>query len=98
MSSHQEKPFEISFKFPLEKSKENIRVKARAQLHHSKPYYRVDNFFLEDGKMENHSFSLLPPIEIECIEQEGKMLWVDKDTKRASLLSLAIGESIDRLS
>ena len=89
-------PFEISFSFPLENSTETIRVTAVAQLHHSTPYYIIDSFHFEDGRRDADSISLLPSVEIERVEKDGKILWVHKDSQRTSLLSLAIGRAIEK--
>ncbi len=88
-------PFTICFDFPLANSKDTIQLKAKAQLHHSSPYYVIDSVHFADRKQNKNSMSLLPPIEIEKIQQDGKWVWLHKDSHRFSQLSLAIGKAID---
>ncbi|OSZ77826.1 hypothetical protein CAP36_15820 [Chitinophagaceae bacterium IBVUCB2] len=87
--------FLIHFDFPLANSEEVIQLEAKAQLHHSSPYYVIDSVHFANHKQYKSSISLLPPIEIEKIQQDGKSSWVHKDSHRFSLLSLAIGKAID---
>jgi hypothetical protein len=94
-SLRMEKPFTVVFDFPLEHSQQSLKLCATVQLHHSSPYYVVDRFRLKDQVHDGKAVSLLPRVEIERIVQDGKQVWVDKDSKRSSLLSIAIGKAIE---
>src|SRR5436853_5505435 len=89
------KPFDILFDFALAHSELVIPLKATAQLHHSDPYYRVDNFHLGGVAPRKDEISIIPAQEIKRITRNGKPIWVHKDSGRESVLSLAIGKAID---
>ena len=90
------KPFTISFGFPLENSTEKIQITAMAELHHSTPYYVIDSFHFDGENYPPGAISLLPPVEIEYVQEEKKSLWIHRDSKRTSHLSLAIGKAIEQ--
>jgi hypothetical protein len=90
------KTFEIKFDFPLEHSEQTISVKAVASLHHSNPYYVIENFQFAGKKGSRQHMSLLPKQEIKKVPKKGNgYTWVDRDSGKESLLSLAIGKAID---
>jgi hypothetical protein len=92
------KPFEIIFDFPLADPDFIITLKATAELHHSQPYYVVDDFHLIESKTPMTEASILPPQEIKLIEEGSEKLWVHKDSGRETLLSMALGKAIEKVS
>jgi len=89
------RPFEIKFDFPVASSDLKISLTATAELHHSEPYYRVQNFCLTDSEKNKEHHSVLPDQEIKRIKRHGAYVWVHKDSERESHLSLAIGAGIE---
>ena len=89
------KPFEIKFDFPLAHSEQTIFIKASAKLHHSEPYYVVDDFRFGGRKTQKNHLSILPVQEIKLIKRNGTRTWVHRDSEKESLLSLAMGRAID---
>ena len=90
------KPFEIKFDFPVADSTLRIPINAIASLHHSEPYYHVSNFHLEKEKHPAAQHSIFPDQEIKYVKHNSSGAWVHKDSERQSLLSLAIGEGIEK--
>lgn len=91
-----DKPFEISFEFPLENSLHTIPLKAKVQLHHSEPHYVVDSFAFRDDNYIKSDISLLPSIDLKYQQKGNKGVWIHKDSGRESLLSRAIGNAIEK--
>ena len=91
-----EQPFEIKFDFALAHSDLIISLTATAELHHSDPYYVVDHFHFDGGDLAKDDLSVLPAQEIKQVIRGGTRVWVHKDSERESVLSLALGRSIDR--
>ena len=89
------KPFEIIFDFPLADPDLIISLKASAEMHHSDPYYVIDNFHLINSKSNNRDASILPPQEIKKIQEGSSELWVHKDSGRETVLSMALGKAIE---
>ena len=89
------KPFEIIFDFALAQSELVIPLKATAQLHHSDPYYVVENFHIVGAPLRQDEISIIPTQEIKRIYRNGTPVWVHRDSERESVLSLAIGKAID---
>lgn len=88
----------INFKFPFHEVAMDIKVEAVAEQHDSEPYYVIHSFRVtqpEHLKSDEHS-SFLPVQEIMCIDVDGTQLWVHKDAKRPTDLSLAIGAAISK--
>lgn len=92
-----EKPFEIKFDFPLAHSDLSISLKATAEIHHSDPYFVIDNFHFASAKPSRTEPSVLPTQEIKQIRRNGSMVWVHCDSERESLLSLALGKAIEQV-
>lgn len=90
-----EKSFEIKFDFPLAHSDLIISLKATATLHHSDPYYVVDDFHFMGNNSKKTSYSVLPPQALKQVIRHSAKVWVHKDSERESLLGLAIGKAID---
>ena len=91
-----EQPFEIKFDFPLAHSDLIISLKATAELHHSDPYYVIDNFHFASVKPKRQDPSVLPSQELKQISRAGSTVWVHCDSERESLLSIAIGKAIEK--
>ena len=92
------KPFEIAFDFALAHSELVIPLKATAQLHHSEPYYVVENFHIVGAAPRPDEISIIPSQEVKRIKRNGKPIWVHRDSERESVLSLAIGKAIDAIT
>jgi hypothetical protein len=91
-----DKPFEIRFDFPLASSDLIISLSATAELHHSDPYYMVDNFRFADDRHHDNISAVLPPIEIKQMQQDSITTWVHCDSEKETLLSMAAGNAIER--
>ncbi|HUR64971.1 MAG TPA: hypothetical protein VMZ03_01365 [Chitinophagaceae bacterium] len=91
-----EQPFEIKFDFPLAHSDLYISLKATAELHHSDPYYVIDNFYFAPTDLKKSDLSILPAQEIKQIRRGGSKVWVHCDSERESLLSMALGKAIEK--
>lgn len=88
----------ISFTFPLQGVAMNISVEAVAEQHHLEPYYVIHSFRVtqpEHLKSEEYG-CFIPAQEIMCIDVDGTHLWVHKDAKRPTELSIAIGAAISK--
>lgn len=88
-------PFKIKFDFPVAHSELTVSLEATAELHHSDPYYRVQDFCFHDPDPGNHYPSVLPPQEIKRIQRGPVKVWVHRDSERESLLSTTIGAAIE---
>ncbi|HEX7844785.1 MAG TPA: hypothetical protein VF476_03230 [Chitinophagaceae bacterium] len=91
-------PFEIIFDFAVDNSDFIINLRATATLHHSDPYYVVDDFHLTERNPQTESPSVLPRQEIKLLQRDGKRSWVHKDSELETMLSVAIGKAIDERS
>jgi len=89
-------PFEIRFQFPLAYSDLTVSLRATATLHHSDPYYVVENFRFA-GSNGSYEPSILPAQEIQKIRRNDTPVWVHKDSQRESQLSIAMGKAIDKI-
>ena len=85
-------PFEIRFDFTLAPDL-IVSLKATAELHHSDPYYRIDNIFVEGHHTE---YPALPEFEIRQVEHDSTHTWVHCDSEKESLLSIAAGHAIEK--
>ena len=92
----KEQPFEVKFDFPLAHSNLTISLQATAELHHSDPYYVVDQFHFAGSKPSKTEPSLLPPLELIQVKRGNSMIWVHRDSEKESALSIAIGKAIDK--
>ncbi len=88
--------FEIKFDFALAHSDLIISLSATAELHHSDPYYVIDNFHFAGIKPKESEVSIIPAQEIKQITRGDTKVWVHRDSERESMLSLAIGKTIER--
>lgn len=90
-----DQPFKIKFDFPVANSSLTVSLKATAQLHHSDPYYVVEDFYFDQPIPGKSYPSVLPPQELKIMWKDKKKIWVHRDSERESLLSEKIGEAID---
>ena len=90
-----EKPLQISFDFPLTHSDRTISTTAMATLHHSEPYYIIDDFYFSGQKRSVNQLRLLPKQEIKRLKTGSSYTWVDRETERESLLTHVMGNAID---
>jgi hypothetical protein len=88
-------PFEIIFDFPLADPDFIISLKATAELHHSEPYWVIDNFHSANKSPKEHYSSILPRQEIKLVENGSCRSWVHKDSERETVLSVALGKAIE---
>ena len=91
-----DKPFEIKFDFPLAHSDQTIKIRATASLHHSEPYYVVEDFHFAGSKTGTNQLSILPAQEIKEVKKGKTRTWVHRDSERESLLSQALGDAIQQ--
>lgn len=89
------RPFEINFDFPVASSNLKISLRATAELHHSEPYYLVHKFYLTDSSDDSWRHSVLPDQEVKRIKRGSEHVWVHKDSRKESELSIAIGKGIE---
>jgi hypothetical protein len=87
--------FEIKFDFAIAHSDFVIPLMASAELHHSVPYYVVNNFHVVGTETRKNQTSILPPQEIKLIKREEGEVWVHRESERESMLSIAIGKAIE---
>ncbi len=90
------KPFEVNFDFPVASSNLKISLRATAALHHSEPYYLVQNFYLTNSDESKGRLSVLPEQQIKRIKRGNEFVWVHKDSEKESELSIAIGKGIEK--
>ncbi len=90
-----DQPFKIKFDFPVANSSLTISLKATARLHHSDPYYVVEDFSFDEHVPGKSYPSVLPPQELKVTGKGKTKKWVHRDSERESLLSEKIGEAID---
>ena len=91
-----DKPFKIKFDFPVANSDLTISLEATVQLHHSDPYYMVQDFYFDQPLPGKAYPSVLPPQELKIIWRGQSKVWVHRDSERESLLSEKIGAAIER--
>jgi hypothetical protein len=90
-----DQPFKITFDFPVANSDLVVSLTATAQLHHSEPYYVVQDFYFEDANPGKTILSVLPPQELKTVRRGGAEVWVHRDSERESLLGSRIGKAIE---
>lgn len=87
--------FEIKFDFAIAHSDHIIPLMATAELHHSIPYYVVDNFDVVGTGRHKNRTSIIPAQEIKLIQRNSRNVWVHRESERESMLSIAIGKAIE---
>jgi hypothetical protein len=93
-----EQPFKIRFDFLVANSNIKVSLSATAELHHSDPYYVVQDFYFEESGDGIDYPSVLPPQEIKMIKRGSRRIWVHRDSEQESLLSTKIGEAIEAMT
>jgi hypothetical protein len=88
--------FRIRFDFPFAHSDLTVSLRASAALHHSDPYFVVDEFYFASAPQESREVSLIPAQELKRIYRDEQPVWVHRDSERESQLSIAIGNAIEQ--
>jgi len=88
-----DKSFTIEFDFPLEHSEWSIPITAIAEFNQHNEYYKVHSFGFSKSNAKEPS--LMPVQYIKAIKENGRTLWVDRDSGRFAPLIDAIGKSIE---
>jgi hypothetical protein len=88
-------PFEIKFDFPLAHSDLIVSLRATAEVHHSVVYYIIKDFHFAGNLPRKNDISIIPEQEVMPVDRDGQRVWVHRESKRESYLSIAIGKSID---
>ena len=83
--------FDVDFDYALSENI-TIRLTANVQLRHSTPHYVVSNFHFK----HNPSGSpLLDDVNIVALRNKKSISWVHVDSRKETVLSLAIGKAIE---
>ena len=93
-----EKQLTITFNYQLEECNKAIRLEAVAELIASAFLFRIHSFRRHYDKPEIKGTQpfILPAIEIQQVEKEGKKLWIHSDSEKESHLSSIIGKAIEK--
>jgi len=86
-----DKSFNVDFDYALSE-KVKLNVSAKAELHHSNPYYHITQFHF---KHNLNCSALFPDIRIMAIKEKDKISWVHTDSRKETTLSAAIGKAIE---
>jgi hypothetical protein len=83
--------FDVNFDYALS---ENITISltANVQLLHSTPHYLVSNFHFDKNP---GGAPLLNDINIIATRKKGKISWIHVDSRKETVLSMAIGKAIE---
>ncbi len=83
--------FDVDFNYALS---ENITITltANVQLLHSTPHYLVSNFHF---KTNLTGPPLLNDINIRAVRKKDKISWIHTDSRKETMLSMAIGKAIE---
>lgn len=83
--------FDVTFDYALS---ENITINltANVQLLHSTPHYVVSNFHFKNNPGGD---PLLNDINIIAVRKKGKISWIHVDSRKETVLSMAIGKAIE---
>ncbi|HYK47463.1 MAG TPA: hypothetical protein VEV83_19940 [Parafilimonas sp.] len=84
--------FKIDFDYALS---ENIliRLTATVQPQHSIPHYLVTNFHFRTNPEGSPP---LPDISVLALKRQGTISWVHTDSRKETMLSVAVGKAIER--
>ena len=84
--------FNIDFDYALS---DNIliRLTATVQPQHSVPHYLVTNFHFRSNPDGSPP---LPDISLVALKREGSISWVHTDSRKETMLSVAVGKAIER--
>jgi hypothetical protein len=91
-----ETPMPIAFNFPLEGSSKTIPVAAVAELELVEACYVVHSFEVLPVQPHSPANSFLPAQKIKKIKERDTEMWVHKDSEKPTVLSIVIGEAIDK--
>lgn len=83
--------FDVDFNYVLS---DNITLSltANVQLLHSTPHYLVSNFHFKNNP---GGTPLLNDINIIAVKNKGKISWMHMDSRKETVLSMAIGKAIE---
>lgn len=86
-----ENSFNVDFDYALS---DNVTLKltANVELKHSLPHYVISNFQFKNNPSGT---TLLPDIDIMAIKQNNRISWVHTDSSKETILSIAVGKSIE---
>ena len=90
--------FDITFDFSLSSSDFVVRLRAKAEEHHSIEYYVVTDFHPVNAAINSKQPSSLPRQEIRRMKNSNGHSWVHCDSGKETMLSIAIGKAIDELT
>ena len=90
-------PFEIKFDFALDDSNFIISLRATATKQESGRSFLINDFHANGSHSKLNGQSILPEQEIIQLKKGKSTKWVHKDSQMESLLSKAIGNSIDKV-
>ena len=84
--------FDVDFDYALS---ENIAISltANVQLLHSTPHYLISNFHFRNNR---GGPPLLNDIQIMAIKDKDTIRWLHMDSRKETVLSLAIGKAIEK--
>lgn len=88
-----DKAFAIEFDFPLVRSEMPIPITAIAEFNQHNKYYKVHSFRFPKSNVK--APPLMPVQYIKALKENGRTLWVDRDSGRFAPLIDAIGKSIE---
>jgi hypothetical protein len=83
--------FDVDFDYALSENI-TIRLTANVQLHHSIPHYVVSNFRFKNNPQGS---PLLDDVNIVAISNKKGISWVHADSRKETVLSMAIGKVIE---
>ena len=84
--------FDVDFDYSLSENI-TIHLTANVQLQHSVPHYTVSNFHFKDNQ---DGSPLLNDIDIMAIKKANGISWVHCDSRKETVLSIAIGNAIEK--
>lgn len=91
------KPFVIEFDFPLENTSVKIHLRAITEPNAKENSFLVHSFCSSSVVSEDPRKFLLPCQHIMYVNNQGTRNWVHTDSQKETLLSMAIGEAIEKL-
>lgn len=87
----QDISFDVDFDYALSENI-TIRLTANVKLRHSTPHYVVSNFHFKNN---SHGSLLLDDVNIVAISNKKGISWVHGDSRKETVLSMAIGKAIE---
>ena len=83
--------FDVDFDYTLSE-KISINLTAKVQLQHSSPHYLVSDFYFKNNPDGSPP---LNDINIVAIKKKNGISWVHADSRKETILSMAIGKAIE---